>query len=188
MAPFFSAGQHAYGFIAVGQIATGVIAIGQVATGGIAIGQVARGGIAIGMAAFGVITIGMVSVGLLRSGGIVGIGAGRLFGFVLPLMPMPAKPRRYPESTNIVHIRGSGGSGWLPVELALSGVGALQFRHEGRPLEVRVTAELARAAQRFAAQGRRGLAYLTRTARDQPLVCSRIVEVAEKQPVIIAQT
>ena len=176
MAPFFSAGQHAYGFIAVGQIATGVIAIGQVATGAIAIGQVARGGIAIGMGAFGIIAIGMISVGALYAGGIVGIGARSWFGWVLELMPMPTRPRRYPSPVRIEHLDAPGTEGWLPIQLALRGSGSIAFTHEGRDIEARVAADLGRAAQRFASLRGRGLALMRRPAEGGPLVCVRIVQ------------
>ncbi len=183
MAQFFSAGQHAYGVIAVGQVATGVIAIGQMATGVIAIGQVARGGIAIGMGAIGLVSIGMAALGVFYAGGMVGAAARPGFGFILPLLPLSGNPRRYPNATTLRALGPAGATGWLPVQLVLRGKGDIQFVHQGRPIEVKVTAALRKAATRFAARGGRAMAKMRGSGpgtRASPahLTCTRLMAIA----------
>lgn len=177
VAPFFSAGQFAYGFIAVGQMATGVIAIGQVATGVIAIGQVARGGIAIGMGAVGLIAFGGMCVGLLFAGGGIGLGGRGALGLIVNLMPMPDKPRIYPPTSPMSSLDRPGARAWLPIQLGLRGKGRVHFVHQGRDLDVRIAAGLAQAAQRLASLGGSCLALISRGPGDMGLICERIIRI-----------
>ena len=94
---WFDVGQEAVGFVAIGQIATGVIAVGQGATGFIAIGQLARGVFVVGQLAYGVVAIGQLAVGVALTGGMVGVGARKWFGWILALLPRRSRPQPQPS-------------------------------------------------------------------------------------------
>ena len=95
---WFDVGQEAVGFVAIGQVATGVIAIGQGATGFIAIGQLARGVFVVGQLAYGIVVIGQLAFGVTLGGGMVGLAARKWFGWILPLLPGPARPWPEPQA------------------------------------------------------------------------------------------
>jgi hypothetical protein len=175
VARIFDAGQHAQGFIAVGQFATGFIAIGQVATGVIAVGQVARGGIAIGMASFGIVSIGMASAGLLNTFALIGVAGRRGGGGVFELVPKLTRKRALPDTRSAAEIWSSGEPAWVRATLVRDPNGNAALFDDGRPLGVKMSPALRRAADEALAKGACDvLAYASRAG--DVLVSDRLME------------
>ena len=144
-------GQHATGVIAIGQEATGFVAVGQVATGVFALGQLARGGVVVGQLAVGVVSVGMVGVGLFKTVAMMGLAARAtpaLYGLMPTKRPHTGLPALKPAH---VRIR-SGEAGWSRLRVR-AGADVPVLEEGGQALELRLAAELRRAATRAAESG-----------------------------------
>ena len=144
-------GQHATGVIAIGQEATGFVAVGQVATGVFAIGQLARGGVVVGQLAVGVVSVGMASLGLVKTVAMIGLAARAtpsLYGLMPTKRPHTGLPPLKPAHSRL----RSGEAGWSRVRVC-AGAEAPVLEAGGQALELRLVANLRRAATRAAQSG-----------------------------------
>jgi len=144
-------GQHATGVIAIGQEATGFVAVGQVATGVFALGQLARGGVVVGQLAVGVVSVGMVSLGLFKTVAMIGLaarGTPALYGLMPTKRPHTGLPPLEPAHARM----RSGEAGWSRVRVR-AGAEAPVVEAGGKALELRLAADLRRAATRAAQSG-----------------------------------